>query len=134
LHLANKALEDWLDDPLPPSYETLRLNYNAAVALLAEALPIVSVGTASVECNLAEIGDAAADHAVRNETQALRIAEAAYAMDSFTAIVQETASSARAVVQTITNAEREASDVMRRAIEAMAAIEACAQEIGRMIR
>jgi len=53
---------------------------------------------------------------------------------SCTAIAQETASSARAVVQTITHAEREASDVMRRAIEAMAAIEACAQEIGRMIR
>lgn len=135
-HLANKDLEHRLDDPFPPSYETLRENYNAAVASLAEALRIVRVGTASVQCSIAEIGDAAADLAVRNETQASRIAQTAHAMDSVTAIVQETATSARAVTQTITHAEREASeggDVVRRAIEAMAAIEASAQEIGQII-
>lgn len=135
-HLANKDLEHRLDEPFPPSYETLRHNYNAAVASLAEALRIVRVGTASVQCSIAEIGDAAADLAVRNETQASRIAETAHAMDSVTAIVQETATSARAVTQTITHAQREASeggDVVRRAIEAMAAIEASAQEIGQII-
>jgi methyl-accepting chemotaxis protein len=134
--LANKDLEHRLEHQFPPSYETLRHNYNAAVASLAEALRIVRVGTANVQGSIAEIGDAANDLALRNESQAARIAETARAMDSVTAIVRETATGAQAVSQTITAAEREASEggeVVRRAIEAMAAIESSAQEIGQII-
>ena len=134
--MADKDLEHRLEQAFPSSYETLRHNYNAAITALADALRTVRVGTASVQGSIAEIGAAADDLALRNETQASRIAETARAMDSVTAIVQETASSARAVTQTITAAEREASEggeVVRRAIEAMAAIESSAQEIGQII-
>lgn len=134
--LADKDLEHRLEQAFPPAYETLRTNYNDAVTSLADALRTVRVGTASVQGSIAEIGDAANDLALRNETQASRIAETARAMDSVTAIVRETATGARAVSQTITSAEREASeggDVVRRAIEAMAAIETSAQEIGQII-
>jgi methyl-accepting chemotaxis protein len=57
-------------------------------------------------------------------------------MDAVTGIVQETATGAQAVTQTIALADREAGeggDVVRRAIEAMAAIELSAQEIGQII-
>ena len=134
--LADKDLEHRLGTPFPSSYESLRHNYNAAVDSLADALRTVRVGTGSVQGSIAEIGDAANDLALRNETQASRIAETARAMDAVTAIVQETAKSAQAVSQTITAADREASEggeVVRRAIEAMAAIEASAQEIGQII-
>ena len=134
--LAAKDLEHQLEQPFPPAYETLRKNYNAAVASLAEALRIVRVGTASVQGSISEIGAAAHDLALRNEAQAARIAETARAMDSVTGIVQETATGAQAVSQTITLADREAGDggeVVRRAIEAMAAIETSAQEIGQII-
>ena len=134
--LAAQDLEHQLDEPFPPAYELLRENYNAAVASLAEALRIVRVGTASVQGSISEIGAAAHDLALRNEAQAARIAETARAMDAVTGIVQETATGAQAVSQTIALADREAGeggDVVRRAIEAMAAIEHSAQEIGQII-
>jgi len=134
--MADKDLEHRLEQAFPPSYESLRRNYNAAVDALADALRTVRVGTGSVQGSIAEIGAAADDLALRNESQASRIAETARAMDSVTAIVQETANSAQAVSQTIAAADREASEggeVVRRAIEAMAAIEASAQEIGQII-
>ena len=134
--LAGKDLEHRIETAFSPGYESLRLNFNKAVGALAEALRTVRVGTASVQGSIAEIGEASDDLATRNETQASRIAETARAMDSVTAIVQETATGARAVSQTITEAEREAGEggeVVRRAIEAMAAIEASAQEIGQII-
>lgn len=134
--LAAKDLEHQLDKPFPPAYEALRRNYNAAVASLAEALRIVRIGTASVQGSISEIGAASHDLALRNEAQAARIAETARAMDAVTGIVQETATGAQAVSQTITLADREAGEggeVVRRAIDAMAAIETSAQEIGQII-
>ena len=134
--LAAKDLEHQLDQPFPPAYETLRENYNAAVASLAEALRVVRIGTGSVQGSISEIGAAAQDLAIRNEAQAARIAETTGAMDAVTGIVQETATGAQAVSQTITLADREAGeggDVVRRAIEAMAAIEHSAHEIGQII-
>ncbi|MBU6395399.1 MAG: HAMP domain-containing protein [Sphingomonadales bacterium] len=134
--LAAKDLEHQLTTPFPPAYETLRENYNAAVSSLAEALRIVRIGTAGVQGSIAEIGAAAHDLALRNEAQAARIAETARAMDAVTGIVHETATGAQAVSSTITQADREAGEggeVVRRAIEAMAAIEHSAQEIGQII-
>ncbi|MEI6640571.1 MAG: HAMP domain-containing methyl-accepting chemotaxis protein [Novosphingobium sp.] len=134
--LAAKDLEHQLEAKFPPDYETLRENYNAAVTSLADALRTVRVGTASVQGSIAEIGSAAQDLALRNEAQASRIAETARAMDAVTGIVQDTATGAQAVSQTITHADREAGEggeVVRRAIEAMAAIEQSAQEIGQII-
>jgi len=134
--LAAKDLEHQLDAPFPLAYEKLRENYNAAVTSLAAALRTVRVGTGSVQGSIAEIGTAAQDLALRNEAQAARIAETARAMDAVTCIVQETASGAQAVSQTITQADREAGEggeVVRRAIEAMAEIEHSAQEIGQII-
>ncbi len=134
--LAAKDLEHRLDKPLPQAYEALRENYNAAVASLAEALRIVRIGTASVQGSISEIGEAAHDLALRNEAQAAQIAQTAVEMDAVTAIVRETATGAQAVSQTITQADREAGEggeVVRRAIEAMAAIEHSAQEIGQII-
>lgn len=136
VRLAAKDLEHQLDKPFPPAYEALRRNYNAAVASLAEALRIVRIGTASVQGSISEIGAASHDLALRNEAQAARIAETARAMDAVTGIVQETATGAQAVSQTITLADREAGEggeVVRRAIDAMAAIEISAQEIGQII-
>ena len=134
--LAAKDLEHQLDEAFPPAYETLRQNYNAAVSSLAEALRIVRIGTASVQGSISEIGAAAHDLALRNEAQAARIAETARAMDAVTGIVQETATGAQAVSQTIMLADREAGEggeVVRRAIDAMAAIETSAQEISQII-
>ncbi len=134
--LAGRDLEHRMDQAFPPSYETLRINYNEAVRALADALRTVRVGTTSVQGSIGEIGAAADDLALRNESQAASIAETARAMDSVTAIVKKTARVAQDVSQTITAAEREAGEggeVVRRAIAAMAAIEASAQEIGQII-
>jgi len=57
--MANKDLIHRLDQPFPPNYEALRLNYNKAITALDSALHNVGVGTKSVQSSVSEIGAAA---------------------------------------------------------------------------
>ncbi|MEO0032630.1 MAG: hypothetical protein RIS94_2388 [Pseudomonadota bacterium] len=134
--LAAKDLEFRIENTFPPSYEMLRRNYNAAVDSLAEALRTVRVGAASVRTSIQEIHAASDDLAQRNEQQAARLAQTASAMNAVTGSIQQTASGAVSVQQSIASAHREATqggEVVRQAIEAMAAIERSAEEIGKII-
>ncbi|MCH7629914.1 MAG: HAMP domain-containing protein [Proteobacteria bacterium] len=134
--LACKDLEYRISADFPSGYESVRDNYNAAVEALAEAMRSVRIGSASVSSAIGEIRAASEDLAHRNEQQAARLADTASAMDAITASVQETAAGAGALQSNMAEAHREASeggDVVRRAVEAMAAIEQSAQEIGTII-
>jgi methyl-accepting chemotaxis protein len=134
--MANKDLEYRVTERFPESYEALRRNYNAAVESLASALRIVRVGATSVQGSIGEIRAAADDLAARNEVQASRITETASSLNAVTTIVSETAAGAIAVQQAVAAARSEATDggdVVERAIEAMALIEASAKEIGQII-
>jgi methyl-accepting chemotaxis protein len=134
--MAQKDLEFRVTERFPESYEALRRNYNEAVEALASALRTVRVGAASVQSNIGEMRAAADDLAARNEVQAARITETASSLNAVTAIVSETAAGAVAVQKAVTAARGEATDggeVVERAIEAMALIEASAKEIGQII-
>ena len=134
--LAARDLEFRIENTFPPSYEGLRRNYNAAVSSLAEALRTVRVGAASVRTSIQEIHAASDDLAQRNEQQAARLAQTASAMNAATTSIQDTATGAVNVQRSVAEAHREASEggeVVRQAIEAMAAIERSAEEIGKII-
>ncbi|OYW50665.1 MAG: chemotaxis protein [Novosphingobium sp. 12-62-10] len=134
--LAEKDLEFRIKSPFPAEYEELRRNYNAAVDSLAEAMRTVRVGAASVQGSIGEIRAAADDLAMRNEEQAASLASTAGAMNAVTKGVQETAAGALAVQQSIAGTHSEATaggEVVRSAVEAMAAIEKSALEIGQII-
>lgn len=134
--MARQNLEYRIEQAFPDSYEELRANYNTAVDALASAMRTVRVGAASVMTSIAEIRDASDDLARRNEQQASSLAQTAGAMQGVTGSVRETATGAREVQAAINAAHGEAhsgGEVVRQAIDAMAAIEASAQEISNII-
>ncbi|MDT0506601.1 methyl-accepting chemotaxis protein [Novosphingobium sp. MMS21-SN21R] len=134
--MARQDLEFRICNEFPAGYEELRRNYNSAVAALASAMRTVRVGSSSVLNAITEIRAATDDLAYRNEQQASSLAQTAAAMNSVTGSVRETAASARSVQDAIARAHGEASDggdVVQRAVDAMAKIEASAQEISQII-
>ncbi|AXU18696.1 chemotaxis protein [Novosphingobium sp. THN1] len=134
--MARQNLEYRIEQRFPGDYEELRTNYNIAVDALASAMRTVRVGAASVMSSIAEIRDASDDLARRNEQQASSLAQTASAMHRVTGSVRETASGAKDVNVAINSAHGEASsggEVVQQAITAMAAIEASAQEISKII-
>lgn len=134
--MARQNLEHRIEQRFPGDYEELRTNYNIAVDALASAMRTVRVGAASVMSSIAEIRDASDDLARRNEQQASSLAQTASAMHRVTGSVRETASGAKDVNVAINSAHGEASsggEVVQQAITAMAAIEASAQEISKII-
>lgn len=134
--MAHKDLEYRIDHEFPAGYEALRRNYNTAVDALSAALRTVHAGSTSVLNSIVEIRAASDDLAYRNEQQAARLGETSSAMNEVTESVQDTASSALSAQETIAAAHRQANDggeVVSRAVAAMAAIEASAQEISQII-
>ncbi|MFM2371710.1 MAG: hypothetical protein RIS85_1432, partial [Pseudomonadota bacterium] len=134
--MAGKDLEFRIDQAFPDGYDELRQDYNSAVEALAQAMRTVRVGATGVMSAITEIRAASDDLARRNEQQAASLADTASAMNAVTGSVQETAAGALSARDTIASAHHEASEggaVVQRAVRAMAAIEASAQEIGQII-
>ena len=134
--LANKDLEYRIEETFPENYEALRLNFNQALISLAKAMGSVRVGATSVMHTIEEIRNASDDLARRNSQQAATLEETAAAMSEVTGSVQATAARAADVQRSITETNHEAhegGEVVTQAIEAMAAIETSANEIGQIV-
>lgn len=134
--MARQNLEYRIDETFPDGYEELRNNYNNACDALASAMRSVRVGASSVLGSISELRVATDDLAMRNEQQAASLAETAGAMHNVTGSVRETATGARNVQDAIAAAHGQANaggDVVRKAVAAMAQIEASAQEISQII-
>lgn len=134
--LADGNLSSRLTEPFLPSLETLRLNYNDAVAKLQVAMQSVFQNAGAISLAAEELRTASYDLSLRTEQQAVSIEETAAALEEITTTVAD--SSARAqeagqlVRQTKDNAER-SGDVVANAIAAMGKIDASASEIGNII-
>ena len=134
--LAGQDLEYRINDTFPVDYETLRVNFNQALVALAKAIGTVRVGAASVMASIQEIRSASDDLAQRNTQQAATLEETAAAMSQVTDGVQETANRAADVQRSITETHAQATQgagVVTRAIEAMAALESSAVQIGTIV-
>lgn len=134
--LAENDLDHRIGEPFPGAYDQLRLDFNHAVEALARTVCSVRTSAASVMTGATEIRTASADLAHRNEAQASRLRETAEAMNKATGSVKETADGAVSVQHTIAQAHREATEggsVVRKAVDAMASIEASSQEISQII-
>ncbi|NBC35363.1 HAMP domain-containing protein [Novosphingobium sp. FSY-8] len=133
--LAAKNLEFRLNTAFPPSYESLRVNFNAAVEELAKALGLVRVGSASLMRSIQEIRVASEDLARRNEQQAASLEETSASMNEVSSTVRDAARSAQVVQASSDAAHAKASQggaVVEKATAAMAAIEQSAQEISQI--
>ena len=134
--LADNRLDCAIAAPFPGDCEPLRRDFNAAVSSLAETINAVGRSSESVLTAANEIHAASDDMSRRNEQQAAHLSETVGAMASVTEGVRESATAAAEVQVSIAATHREGADgaaVVARTVEAMAAIESSAQEIGQII-
>ena len=134
--LAERRLTYRLTVDLPPAYEGLRENFNAATEGLADALGTVIASAASVQTGAGEISAAANDLAQRTERQAASLEQTAAALEQVMATVKQTAEGAAQASNLMTSARSDAetgAEVMRDAISAMSEIQDSANQISQII-
>jgi len=125
-----------LTEPFPEDYEGLRIDFNAAVEKLREAMQRIVTTTAQIGVGVDEISGASDDLSRRTEQQAASLEQTAAALDQITATVKKSAagaSHAREVVQTAKTGASQGGEVVRQAVSAMSEIERSAGEISQII-
>jgi len=134
--LADNRLDCQINVAFPGIYEELRGDFNRAVSSLSQAIQTVNQTAQIVMTGASEINTASDDLARRNEQQSASVEETAAALKQVTQGVNAMASSAGGVQQTIARTHEEASTggaVVKKAVEAMAAIATSADEISSIV-
>ena len=134
--LASGDLTVRLDMQFPPELEVLRASFNATAQNMERSMADIVAVTRGLHAGCGDIRAASDDLSLRTERQAASLEETAAAMDEITSTVRVTADTAGRTEQIVTDAHREAEDsseVVDRAIQAMAAIERSSAEIGEII-
>jgi len=134
--LSQGDLTHRLNQAFSAEYEVLRADFNAAVEKLQQAMGVISTNAAQIGSGADEIAVASDDLSRRTEQQAASLAETATALDEITARVKasaESATHARAVVNTAKSGANMGGDVVRKAVTAMGEIEKSAQQISQII-
>jgi methyl-accepting chemotaxis protein len=125
-----------LNTPFAPEYEKLRGDFNAAMDKLQETMKVISANTQGIKGGGEEISQAADDLSRRTEQQAASLEETAAALDQITATVRKTADGANEASSVVGVAKADAEhsgDVVRKAVQAMSAIENSSSQIGNII-
>ncbi|MBW8282785.1 MAG: methyl-accepting chemotaxis protein [Rhizobium sp.] len=116
--------------------DALRMNFNASLEKLQDALRSVGTNAAAINAGAAEIRASADDLSRRTEQQAASVEETAAALEQVTTTVKDTARRAEDVGQLVAStragAER-SGQVVRNAVTAMTEIEKSSGEIGNII-
>ncbi|MBX9816153.1 MAG: methyl-accepting chemotaxis protein [Sphingomonas sp.] len=121
---------------LPQGYEALRDSFNGTMSELEALMHQVRESAAGVRTGAGEINSASHDLAQRTERQAASLAETAASMTEVTKAIGAAARAAGSAASGVgaVNAEAlEGGRVVQSAVEAMAAIEKSAREIGQII-
>ncbi|MBV9076232.1 MAG: HAMP domain-containing protein [Methylobacteriaceae bacterium] len=120
----------------PDAYAKLKDDFNAALRSLGETIATVATAADAIRSGTGEIAGATDDLSRRTEQQAASLEETAAALDEITATVAQTADGAghaqRVVEVASSDAERTGA-VVRRAVDAMAAIDGSARQISQII-
>ena len=134
--LAEGDLTVRLPEPFATEYESLRADFNAAVAQLQSTMGVIVTNTAGLRSGASEITQAADDLSRRTEQQAASLEQTAAALDEITATVRKTADSANAARAMVGVAKADAEHsgaVVQDTVQAMSAIESSAREISQII-
>jgi methyl-accepting chemotaxis protein len=121
---------------LPEGYEALRESFNQTMTELEGLMHQVRDSAAGVRTGAGEINSASHDLAQRTERQAASLAETAASMGEVTKAIGEAARAAGSAANGVSAVNAEALEggrVVQSAVEAMAAIEKSASEIGQII-
>lgn len=120
--LADGDLTHELTEVLPGEYETLRLDFNRALARLRETLSALDRTAEGINGEVASVVQASDNLSRRTEQNAATLEETAAALDQLTSSVMSAAESATEAKRLIESANRNAdagSDSVSHAVEAM---------------
>jgi len=134
--LSEGSLTVRLTEPFTAEYDKLRIDFNAALAQLGDALLQVANTVSTIDSGSRELATASDDLSRRTEQQAASLEQTAAALDQITTTVRKTAegaSHARTVVGVAKKDAERGDTVVRQAIEAMTGIEKSSQAIGQII-
>ena len=125
-----------IDEDFPSEYVQLRSDFNSALDTLSATIKDVIETAESVGHGATGISEAAVDLSKRTETQAATLEQTAAAVDEIAATVRESSENAAAANGRVADASAEAQksgDVVKRAIDAMEAIETSSSQISQII-
>ncbi|WP_233282164.1 methyl-accepting chemotaxis protein [Caulobacter vibrioides] len=134
--LSHGNLRSEVREPLMPSLDSLRINFNESIQALNAAMSTVAASAASVGENSDEISSHSDGLAHRTEQQAASLEETAAALEEITATVARTASGAKhadAVVQRASKDAQASRAVVESAVEAMGGIERSSSQISQIV-
>ncbi|ARE38628.1 Methyl-accepting chemotaxis protein I (serine chemoreceptor protein) [Rhodovulum sp. P5] len=134
--LAAGNLTRSLDQPFPPNYEALRMDFNATLDTLNDLLGAIVETTSEIRGKTEEISSASDDLSRRTENQAATLEETAAALDELTSSVRSAAESASEVENVVKSARKDAENsgrVVEDAIGAMSGIKRSSDEINQII-
>ncbi|QLF71337.1 methyl-accepting chemotaxis protein [Peteryoungia desertarenae] len=134
--LANGDLVSRIDTPFAGDLDRLRVDFNASVAKLNEALATVGHNARAIDGGASEIRASADNLARRTEQQAASVEETAAALEEITTTVKDSARRAEEVGQLVNRARagaEKSGEIVDKAVDAMQGIEKSSGEISNII-
>jgi len=134
--MAQGDLTTRIEAELAADYARLRDDFNATAQRLQDTLQAIAGKASGVLSNSQEMAQASDQLAERTERQAAGLEQTAAALDQITATVGRTATGAQQASESVSAARAEAaagSEIMERARQAMAEIEASSAQIAHII-
>ncbi len=134
--IAKGDLTERIEAQFKGRFQEIKTDFNAAIAMLENALEGVVASAGAITSGSQEISTASDDLSRRTEQQAASLEETAAALDEVTATVRKTAkgaSHARAVVAEARDDAEMSGEIVRQAVDAMGKIEKSSQGIGQII-
>ena len=134
--LSSGDLVSRIDVPFEPKSEKLRLDFNAAVQNLQQAMLTVRGSTTTIHERTGVIASTAEILSRRTEQQATSLQETAASLGEVTVTVRKTAEGASLARDVVASAKADAEKsgvVVQQAIEAMNTIETSSKKIGQII-
>jgi methyl-accepting chemotaxis protein len=125
-----------LGTAFPPSYETLRRDFNEAMDRLQDAMTTISGAALGISAGAEEVSRSATDLSQRTEQQAASLEETAAALDQITTAVRRTADGAAEVKQAVATATADAAasgQVVRDTIAAISEIQQSSRQVSQII-
>jgi len=135
-HLAAGDLTFQLADPFASEFESLRTDFNGAIAQLRDAMIAVTQASQSIDGGSLEISRSSDELSRRTEQQAASLEETAAALDQITANVTNSskrAEEARTVAIEANNNATTSGHVVANAVNAMQRIEQSSNQIANII-
>ncbi len=134
--LAGGNLEASIHQDVATEFNKLKSDFNAAAKELQSTIQLVKQGAENIKLGTDEISEASNDLSRRTENQAASLEETAAAVKEITQTVNKTAKSATHARDTVSAAKVDAEksgEIVRKAIDAMNAIENSSKQISQII-